>query len=163
MKLFHYKNCCSFLGGNRAQLESSGIVVDNNEIFDFSRVAAVGNDAITPRGVGHIIRHNTIYNGQYCAVRYQVNTYIRHCPYIKFIWIKRWFIHITIWIKYSFLVKRLYLATCNENWQQLLCEELHEVWSGFRETTWSWSITTFTTTAWTQRTAEPSKQGLEHG
>jgi len=53
--------------------------VDNNEIFDVSRVAAVGNDAITPRGVGHIIRHNTIYNGQYTAVRYHVIAYVRHC------------------------------------------------------------------------------------
>ncbi|XP_052790405.1 uncharacterized protein LOC128224561 [Mya arenaria] len=57
-------------GGDRKLLESSGAVLEHNEIYNFSRVVAVGSDAIYANGVGHIVRHNSIYNGQYRGVNY---------------------------------------------------------------------------------------------
>ncbi|XP_052258950.1 uncharacterized protein LOC127863458 [Dreissena polymorpha] len=60
-------------GGKRALLESSGAVIENNEIYDFSRLGAVGYNAITINGVGHLVRHNTIYNGQYTGIMYHGN------------------------------------------------------------------------------------------
>ncbi|KAH3692090.1 hypothetical protein DPMN_193901 [Dreissena polymorpha] len=60
-------------GGNRALLESSGAVIENNEIYDFSRLGAVGYHAMALYGVGHLIRHNTIYNGQYTGIWYMGN------------------------------------------------------------------------------------------
>ncbi|KAH3755078.1 hypothetical protein DPMN_189761 [Dreissena polymorpha] len=60
-------------GGKRALLESSGAVIENNEIYDYSRIGAVGYHAMALYGVGHLIRHNTIYNGQYTGIWYMGN------------------------------------------------------------------------------------------
>lgn len=60
-------------GGDRKTLESSGIIIQDSEIFEFSRLAAVGTHAITANGVGHVIQHNSIYNGQYTGIWYYVS------------------------------------------------------------------------------------------
>ncbi|XP_052790467.1 uncharacterized protein LOC128224591 [Mya arenaria] len=63
----------SISGGDRKLLESSGVVLEHNEIYDYSRVAAIGSDAIYAYGVGHIIRYNSIYNGQYTGINFYGN------------------------------------------------------------------------------------------
>ncbi|XP_052258951.1 uncharacterized protein LOC127863459 isoform X1 [Dreissena polymorpha] len=60
-------------GGKRGLLESSGAVIENNEIYDFSRLGAVNYHAISVYSVGHLVRHNTIYNGQYTGIWFMGN------------------------------------------------------------------------------------------
>ncbi|XP_045203138.2 uncharacterized protein LOC123556462 [Mercenaria mercenaria] len=72
--LIHDTNGGVFMeGGSRKTLQSSGHTIENNEIFQYSRVGAVGNYAISTYGVGHVIRYNHIYFGQWSAVWYSGN------------------------------------------------------------------------------------------
>ena len=59
-------------GGNRNTLESSGHVVEDNEIWRFSREGAAGYHAVGVSGVGTLVRYNHMHEGQYTAVKYQV-------------------------------------------------------------------------------------------
>lgn len=61
-----------YTGGNRTTLESSGAVIENNEIYSFNRLAAAGRAGIGLKGVGHLVRQNTIYKGRTNAIVYNV-------------------------------------------------------------------------------------------
>ena len=62
------------LGGNRKTLEPSGHVVEDNEIWRYSREGAVGYNAVKLNGgVGTLVRYNHMHVGQYDAVKYQVH------------------------------------------------------------------------------------------
>lgn len=60
-------------GGNRTMLESSGNVIEYNEIYSYAREGASGRHAVSIRGVNNIVRYNHIYNGQYIAIYYYGN------------------------------------------------------------------------------------------
>ena len=48
-------------------LISVNTVVENNEVSDYARIAATYSPAITPAGVGFIIRHNKMHGGDHMA------------------------------------------------------------------------------------------------
>ncbi|XP_053376463.1 uncharacterized protein LOC128547518 [Mercenaria mercenaria] len=63
-------------GGNRHDLESSGNIIENNEIVRTARVGTAGNDAIIISGDGHIVRNNHIYDSQAGAINFAGNDFI---------------------------------------------------------------------------------------
>ncbi|KAL3858274.1 hypothetical protein ACJMK2_012870 [Sinanodonta woodiana] len=64
------------VGGIRSTLESSGHVVDDNKIWKFSREGAVGNNAVEMAGVGTLVRHNDMFEGQYDAIHWSGNDHV---------------------------------------------------------------------------------------
>ncbi|XP_060587156.1 uncharacterized protein LOC132742707 [Ruditapes philippinarum] len=55
-------------GGNRTILESSGNVIQHNEVTRFDRLGAAGLEGIHANGDGFIIKNNHVYDGQGRAV-----------------------------------------------------------------------------------------------
>ncbi|KAL4218343.1 hypothetical protein ACF0H5_023080 [Mactra antiquata] len=55
-------------GGNRRTLESSGSIMEDNEIYRFTRAGIVGLEGIYVTGVGQILRNNHIYGGRGKAI-----------------------------------------------------------------------------------------------
>ena len=62
-----------FSGGSRKSLESSGNVIQHNEIERFSRVGASGNDAITINGDGYTVSHNNIHDSEGGGIMFYVS------------------------------------------------------------------------------------------
>ena len=64
----------------RQQLKSMGIVIENCEIHDFSRIAATYAPAVSTNGVGMIVRNCKIYNADHMAISLGGNdTVIENC------------------------------------------------------------------------------------
>ncbi|KAL4223743.1 hypothetical protein ACF0H5_017209 [Mactra antiquata] len=78
-------------GGNRTILESSGNIIENNEITRFDRKGAVGYAGIIAEGVGHLIRNNHIYNTTGDAMSYNGNDIIMEYNLIHDCGIERYY------------------------------------------------------------------------
>ncbi|KAL4218344.1 hypothetical protein ACF0H5_023081 [Mactra antiquata] len=63
-------------GGNRQLLESSGNIIEDNEIYDFTRLVATGMEGIYMRDIGHIVRNNHIHHGESKAIYYEGNDFL---------------------------------------------------------------------------------------
>lgn len=63
-------------GGNREALASSGNIVTNNLIYDWSQVYQTYQAAVALHGVGATCSHNEIYNSPHEAVTYSGNNHI---------------------------------------------------------------------------------------
>jgi len=63
-------------GGNRAALTKGEHYVENNEIFNFSRLKTTYSPAIELAGVGNRIAHNEIYDAQHMAILIHGNDHI---------------------------------------------------------------------------------------
>ncbi|KAK6191831.1 hypothetical protein SNE40_003423 [Patella caerulea] len=63
-------------GGDVRNLISSGNIIYDNHIWQFSRVSANGANAIEPNGVNIIFRYNHIHDGQYMAVMWHGNDHM---------------------------------------------------------------------------------------
>ncbi|XP_064613277.1 uncharacterized protein LOC135477056 [Liolophura sinensis] len=66
----------SINGGDRRTLTSSGHVIENNRIFEFSRVTAVGMHGVNIAGVGITIQHNEISHGPYTGIMWKGNDHV---------------------------------------------------------------------------------------
>ena len=60
-------------GGNRKTLASGGIVLENNEVFDFARFGRTYNPALHLEGCGARVAHNHFHHGPSSAMRIEGN------------------------------------------------------------------------------------------
>ncbi|KAL4224002.1 hypothetical protein ACF0H5_017459 [Mactra antiquata] len=72
-------------GGDRNTLETSGNIISNNDIFRYSRIGASGTDAIRVQGVGHLVQHNHVRNGQYTGIKFYGNDIIMEYNKIEYV------------------------------------------------------------------------------
>jgi len=63
-------------GGDRKTLTSGGIVIENNEVFDFARFGRTYNPALHLEGVGARVAHNHFSQGPSSAMRIEGNDHI---------------------------------------------------------------------------------------
>jgi len=51
-------------------------VIEYNEIYHYTRAGRSGRTGIQMTGVGHTVRHNTIYDANYNAINFYVSLFI---------------------------------------------------------------------------------------
>ncbi|XP_048252288.1 uncharacterized protein LOC124135249 isoform X2 [Haliotis rufescens] len=75
-EIHHTCGGIAITGGDRKTLSTSGNVIEDNHIWQYARVGAVGNNAISPEGVGIAMRYNHIHDGQYTGIRWAGNDHL---------------------------------------------------------------------------------------
>ncbi|MCL1921206.1 MAG: right-handed parallel beta-helix repeat-containing protein [Kiritimatiellaeota bacterium] len=63
-------------GGDRKALTSGGIVIENNEVFDFARFGRTYNPALHLEGCGARVAYNHFHHGPSSAVRIEGNDHV---------------------------------------------------------------------------------------
>ncbi|XP_041349420.1 uncharacterized protein LOC121368738 [Gigantopelta aegis] len=69
-------------GGVRSTLTPSGNLIEDNHIWWYSRMGAVGKHGIDCNGVHNTIRHNHMHDGQYTAIWWSGNDHVMEYNHI---------------------------------------------------------------------------------
>ncbi|XP_048247750.1 uncharacterized protein LOC124120284 [Haliotis rufescens] len=75
-EIHHTCGGIAITGGDRKTLAPSGNLIEDNHIWQYARVGAVGYNAISPGGVGISMRYNHIHDGQYTGIRWAGNDHV---------------------------------------------------------------------------------------